>query len=123
MSDYGRLYRTYGGNVVDVQLPTAEPLLIEAASTTKRICLLEATFTPSEYTTCVLAFVDSVTNEIVGTITVPDGGPGVVEGSNQFVLKWGPSGAKLSAGANLLLSIVSGGAAGRLHIEACQKHN
>ena len=123
MGDYSRLYRSYGGSVVDRQLPTAEPVLIEADSTTKRVCVLEVAFTPSEYTACVMAFIDSETNESIGSITVPDGGPSVVEGTNQFKLKFGPSGTKLSAGAHLLLSIVSGGAAGRLHIEACQKNN
>lgn len=123
MSDYSRLYRIYGGNVVDRDLPTVEPLLIEADSATKRICLLEATFAPSTYVAGVLALIDSETGRAIGTLTIPEGGPGVVEGANQYTLDFGPSGTKLTAGADLLLSIVSGGVVGRLHIEACQKHN
>ena len=123
MSDHSRLYRTYGGDVVDKDLPLADPVLIAADSATKRVCVLEIEFTPSTYTACVLAFIDSLTDQRIGTLTLPADGPGVVEGSNQFTLTFGPSGTKLSAGADLLLGVVSGSATGRLHIEACQKHN
>jgi len=116
--DYTRVIPIYGMNIVDEDLPTIDTLLIAAKSATRVICVQRITFVPIQYFDATLSFIDTVTNKSIGNIVVPASGPSL--GRNMYYLDFGPRGTPLSAGANLILG-VTGGAVGRLHIEAFQK--
>jgi len=115
--DYSRLYRTYGGSLVDIDLPTAQPILIAPRAANRIITVLYITFTPTVYTGTTLTFIDSLTTNVIGTITVP-AQPLTSVGEQMLYIDFGASGTPLSVGASLLLG---GSSTGRLHIEAYQK--
>ena len=117
MSDLREAWRTYGGSIVDRQLPTVDPVLIYAKSTVHRIAVQEIAFSPSAYVASVLSFLDSRTGESIGSLSVPAVRP---DRDGTFTLWLGDAGTKLSAGANLILATTNG-AAGRLNIAAFQR--
>lgn len=117
-NDYTRVIPIYGMNIVDIDLPAVNNILIQAKSATRVICVQRITFVPIQYFDATLSFVDTVTNKSIGNIVVPSSGPSL--GRNMYYLDFGPRGTPLSVGANLILG-VTGGAVGRLHIEAFQK--
>ncbi len=112
--DYTRSFASYGGQPIDVDLPTVSPL-VTAKSATRIITVIKISFMPSTYEASTVSFLDSISGKSIGSMTIPATAP---SGSNTFVLDWGPVGTKLTAGANLL---IAGNATGRLHIEAVQK--
>lgn len=116
--DYTRVIPIYGMNIVDWDLPSVNTLLIQAKSATRVVCVQRITFVPIQYIDGVLHFIDSVTNKDIAVITVPSTAPSL--GRNMFYVDFGPRGTGLSTGANLILG-TTGGAVGRLHIEAFQK--
>lgn len=108
----------YGLSVVDIDLPTLS-ILILAKSATRIVCVQRITFTPTVYSGTTITFVDSVTLKSIGRLDVPLVPPSATDnGSHGMYLDWGPTGTKLSIGANL---IIGGNGNGRLHIEAYQK--
>lgn len=116
-NDYSRIFRVYGRSGADLDLPSVTPVLIAAASATKRIRVLFISFTPSSSaTTGTLTFLDSLTGKAIGALTVSP------TTANQLALDFGQAGIKLSPGAHLLLGI-TGGAIGRLHVDAVQVPN
>jgi hypothetical protein len=115
--EYRQAWKTYGGNIADKQLPVVDPVLIYAETSTSRIAVQEIEFNPSVFVSSVLTFLDSLTNQSIGSFEVPAVRP---IGTGSMTLKFGPGGAKLSAGANLILGTTNG-AAGRLHISAFQR--
>ena len=117
-NDYTRVIPIYGMNIVDKDLPTVDPLLVKAKSATRVVCVQRITFVPIQYLDATLSFIDSISNKSIGNLVVPSSGPSL--GRNMFYLDFGPRGTALSTGANLILG-VTGGAVGRLHVEAFQK--
>lgn len=117
MSDRARLFRIYGGQVIDVDLPTLVPL-ITAKSATRIVTVLLITFTPAMAGSGTLSFLDSLTNRVIGVMTLMPQALGA--GSNSLTLDFG-SGTPLRAGANLILSETYGMPTGRVHLEAVQK--
>ncbi len=117
--DFSRLYAIYGGSNADVTVPAVTPILVTVTATTKRIYVLQIKFTPTTYANATLKFLDSLTGASIGSLTIPPvaNASGT---SDQFILDFSPAGTPLSVGANLLLG-VTGGAAGRLHVDAVQK--
>lgn len=111
------VYRTYGGSVVDLNLPLVTSVLIAAKSTTTKICVQRIVFVPTTYIASVLTFLDSLTGVKVAQITVPDS---AVNQDDLWPVDFGERGTPLSAGASLVLGTTNG-AVGRLHIDAYQK--
>lgn len=116
--DLDRIRRCYGINSKDVDLPTASNILVLARATTRIIVLLGATFAPSVYVAGTIQLVDSLTNKVVGVLTIP---PTTGMGVDQVRLTYDTVGTALSTGANLVLGTLPAGATGRLHIETYQK--
>ena len=117
-NDYTRVIPIYGMNIVDRDLPTINTLLVQAKSATRIICVQRITFVPIQYLDGTLSFLDSATGKSIGNLVIPSSGPSL--GRNMFYQDFGPRGTPLTLGANLVLG-VTGGAVGRLHIEAFQK--
>jgi len=116
--DYTRVIPIYGMNIVDKDLPTVNNILITAKSSTRTICIQRVTFVPIQYLDGTLSLVDSITGEAIANLVIPSSGPSL--GRNMYYEDFGPRGTPLTTGANLILG-VTGGAVGRLHIEAFQK--
>ena len=119
--DYGRFQPIYGMSIVDTDLPIVPTALITAKSPARTVCVQKVVFVPSVYVASVLSFVDSVTGVSIGSFSIPANQQTLGDGSDTFVLDFGPTGTKLSLGANLTFTVTANGAAGRLHIEAYQK--
>jgi hypothetical protein len=117
------IQRTYGSKVVDLDLPTGNNILVAAKGPLQLIAVQYVSFVPSTFVAATITLVDSITGLAVGTLTVPASAPQIGDGSSMLFLNYGPSGTKLSKGANLLLGVTANGAAGRLHIEYYQKPN
>lgn len=118
-SDVARLYRIYGGSVVDVDLPLATPILITAKGPEKIVTVLGIIFEPSVAGSGTLTFSDSLTGKtICRLVLMPDS---LGSGKAELTRTFGASGTSLSAGANLLLGTTSDVPAGRLHLDAYQK--
>lgn len=119
--DYERYVPVYGMSITDVDLPTANPILIAAKSPSRIVTVQRITFVPAVYVQATLTFSDSVTGTIIGTFDVPATKPQAGDSSDMLFLEYGPTGTKLAAGSNLLIGVTANGASGRLHIEAYQK--
>ena len=118
MGDYRQPWRTYGGDIVDKQLPAVDPVLIYANTSASRIAVQEIRFTPTTFAASVMTFVDSLTGIVLASISIPPARP---DGDATLTASpGGVAGVKLSAGANLLLGTTNG-AAGRLYVAAFQR--
>ena len=116
--DYTRNWKIYGASIVDVTLPSNVSPLITARAANRMITVQRITFTPSVWSGTTLSFVDSLTGIEIGHLDIPPSNPTLAGDTNMLYIDYGPTGTKLSPGANLLLG---GGGTGRLHIEAYQK--
>lgn len=115
--DYGRFQPIYGLSLVDVDLPTVQPILIQAKGPLRKITVQRIVFSPTVYVTATMTFLDNVTGAVIATFSIPNVQPQDVLA---YMVDFGPTGTTLAAGSHLQLGVV-GGAAGRLHIEAYQK--
>ncbi len=99
---------------VSISEPATGSVLVQVRSTTQRIYVQYIIYSPSDFVAgTVLSFIDSLTLQSIGVISVA----GI---TSQYPLDFGYAGTALSVGASLLLSIISGGATGRLRIDAYQ---
>lgn len=114
----GQIRRIYGLNCLDVQLPTPSNILVAPRATTRVIVVRSISFAPSVYVSGTIQFRNSLTNEIIGTLTIP---ATLGLGADVLRLDFGSRGTALTAGANLVLGTLPQGAAGRLHVESYQK--
>ncbi len=118
MAQIDGIRRAFGINRKDIDLPTANPILVIAKTPASVPVVLEIVFSPAVYQTGTIQFIDSISGLVIGTLTVPPAAAG--NGVDQVSLKYGKTGTQLSAGANLIMSS-SGVVVGRLHLETYQK--
>ena len=99
---------------VSLSEPVADSILVQARSAVRRVYVQKVIYSPNDFVAnTVLNFIDSITGQSIGQITV-------VAGVSQYPLDFGYNGTLLTTGASLVLAILSGGATGRLRVEAYQ---
>ena len=108
---------------VSINDPSPLSVLVAARSPFHTVYIQKIVYSPSSTIVpgTVLGFLDSLTFQSIGTITVMP--PSVAQ--PPYTIDYGigdstTAGTPLSKGASLILSIVSGGVVGRLHIKAYQ---
>ena len=88
---------------VNLSEPVANSILVTARSVVRTVYVQKVTYSPNDFVAnTVLNFIDSITGQSIGQITV-------VAGVSQFFLDFGYNGTPLTVGANLVLAILSGG--------------
>ncbi len=106
----------------NINEPAPNSVVVRARSAFQTIYLQKITYSPLGIVAgTVLAFIDSLTGQSVGLITVM---PSSVA-QPPYVIDYSlgdsaSSGTPISQGANLVISVLSGGITGRLHIKAYQ---
>ena len=99
---------------VNLSEPVANSILVTARSVVRTVYVQKVTYSPNDFVAnTVLNFIDSITGQSIGQITV-------VAGVSQYYLDFGYNGTPLTVGANLVLAILSGGTTGRLQVNAYQ---
>ena len=99
---------------VNLSEPVANSILVQGRSAVRTVYVQKVTYSPNDFVAnTVLNFIDSITLQSIGQITV-------VAGVSQFFLDFGYNGTPLTVGANLVLAILSGGTTGRLKVDAYQ---
>jgi hypothetical protein len=108
---------------VSINDPSPASILMQAKSAFHTIYIQKIVYSPSAAIVpgTLLGFLDSLTGQSIGTITVMP--PSVAQ--PPYTIDFGvgdstTSGTPLSKGANLILSIIVGGAVGRMHIKGYQ---
>ena len=108
---------------VSINDPQPSSVLLFARSPLHTVYIQKIVYNPSNVIVpgTVLGFLDSLTNQTIGTMTVMP--PSVAQ--PPYIIDYGigdstTAGTPLSKGANLILSIFSGGVVGRIHIKAYQ---
>jgi hypothetical protein len=96
--------------------PAMDAIVVRARSASQQVYVQVITYCPASFVPSVFSFVDSLTGQSIGRITVL----AVALGPVQYTINYGNQGLPLTKGAHLQLQILQGGATGRLHVEAYQ---
>src|ERR1700674_1876096 len=118
--DVSREWTIYAGSLVDVDLPTINPVLVTAHRPGVAVGVQRIVFSPNVYVAAVLSFFDSLTNVVIATLQVPAAEPALGDESDAIYVDFGPHGTLLSVGGSLNFSVTANGASGRLHVDAYQ---
>ena len=105
-----------------IQEPVPGAILVQARSALQTVYIQKIIYSPTSIIPgTVVSFIDSLTGQSIGFITVM---PASVA-QPPYIIDFGAgdsdtSGTALSKGASLVLSVLVGGVAGRMHIKAYQ---
>lgn len=117
MADSGRFQTN-----ANISAPLANAVLVQVKSASQTIYVQKIVYSPANIIPgTVLNFIDSLTGQSVGSITVMP--PSVAQAPYIIDYSQGDSrsaGTPLTRGASLRLSVTGGGITGRLHIKAYQ---
>jgi hypothetical protein len=100
--------------------PQTGSVLVQVLSAVQCIIIQRIRYYPTTYVAgTVLNFLDSLTSQVIGAMTIVP--PGSAPGSDGYVIEFDDrDGYPLSTGANLVLSVLSGGVTGALEVDCFQ---
>lgn len=99
--------------------PQVGSILVQVQNPLQHIIVERIRYMPTTYVAnTVLSFIDSLTNQSIGSIIVVQ--PGLDALASSYVLEWDTDGFPLSVGANLILGVLSGGVTGSLEVDCFQ---